>query len=110
MDLTQKHCVPCEGGTPPLSAKEVEKYHTSVPDWKVLDSRKITKEFKFKDFKGAMVFVNKIAEIAEAEGHHPDLIISYNRVRIELWTHAVAGLSENDFILAAKIDALRASS
>ena len=110
MDLTQKHCVPCESGTPPLPAKEVEKYHANVPDWKVLDNRKITREFVFADFKEAMVFVNKVAEIANAENHHPDLHVFYNKVRIELWTHAVNSLSENDFILAAKIDALRASS
>jgi 4a-hydroxytetrahydrobiopterin dehydratase len=106
MDLTQKHCVPCEGGTPPLSPAEVVKYHARIPGWKVLDNRKIIKGFTFKDFKEAMVFVNKVADIAEAESHHPDLHISYDKVRVELWTHAVAGLSENDFILAAKIDAL----
>ena len=106
MDFTQKHCIPCEGGMPPLPPKEVEKYHASVPAWKVLEHKKILKEFNFNDFKEAMVFVNKVAEIAEAEGHHPDLAISYNKVRIELWTHAVAGLSKNDFIVAAKIDRL----
>ena len=110
MDLTQKSCVPCEGGTSPLSPAEIATYHQNIPDWKVLENRKILKEFKFRDFKGTMVFVNKVAEIAEAEGHHPDLDISYKKVPIELWPHAVAGLSENDFILAAKIDNITPSS
>src|ERR1039458_3237215 len=104
MDLTKKKCVPCEAGTPPLEAEAVTKFAKSVPDWKVSDNKKLSREFKFKNFKEAMVFVNRVAEIAEAEGHHPDVYIFYNLVRLELSTHAINGLSENDFILAAKID------
>lgn len=91
---------------PPLDAATIAEYVKNISGWKVVDDKKITKEFKFKDFKEAMVFVNNIADIAEAEGHHPDIYIFYNLVRIELSTHAVHGLSENDFILAAKIDGL----
>lgn len=106
-DLTQKKCVPCEGGDPPLTQAQVQAYLPQISDeWQVEDNKKIQREFTFADFKRAMGFVNRIAEIAEDEGHHPDLYIFYNKVRVELWTHAVKGLSENDFIIAAKIDQL----
>jgi 4a-hydroxytetrahydrobiopterin dehydratase len=106
MPLAQKHCVPCEGGMPPLDAESIQKYAKEIPAWNVIGMEKIQREFTLKDFKAAMDFVNKIAEIAEAEQHHPDIYIFYNLVRIELSTHAVKGLSENDFIVAAKIDTL----
>ncbi len=104
--LSEKKCVACEGGTPPLNESEIAGYMAEISGWEIIDNKKIRKEFKFKNFKEAMTFVNKIAEIAEAEGHHPDIHIFYNRVNIELWTHAVGGLSENDFIMAAKIEQL----
>lgn len=105
--LSDKKCVACEGGTPPLTSEKVKEYVAELGGgWEILDEKKIKKDFKFKDFKEAMVFVNKVAEIAESEGHHPDVHIFYNKVIIELWTHAVGGLSENDFIVAAKIDKL----
>jgi 4a-hydroxytetrahydrobiopterin dehydratase len=107
MDLTKKKCLPCEGGTPPLSSEEIKKFIDSVPRWTVLDGKKLKREFKFRNFKAAMDFVCQVAELAESEGHHPDIHIFYNLVRLELTTHAVGGLSENDFILAAKIDALK---
>jgi len=106
IDLKQKHCVPCEGGMPPLTHEQIAHYAPQTPDWKIVDDRKITKEFKFKDFMAAISFINEVAEVAESEGHHPDIYIFYNLVRFELTTHAMKGLSENDFILAAKIDAL----
>ena len=105
-DLTQKRCVPCEGGVPPLAKPEVEKLLAQVPGWG-LDGKWITKEFQFKNFVEAMKFVNRVADLAEEEGHHPDIHIHYNIVRFDIWTHAINGLSENDFILAAKIDALQ---
>lgn len=106
-DLSQKKCIPCEGGALPLSASEITRYKEQVPNWKVADDQKfISREFTFKDFAGALAFANKIGEIAEAENHHPDLFISWGKVRVELSTHAVGGLSENDFILAAKIEEL----
>ena len=104
-DLTQKRCVSCEGGIPPLGKEEVERLLGQVPGWS-LSGKWITKEFKFKNFVAAMKFVNRAGDLAEAEGHHPDIHIHYNRVRFDIWTHAINGLSENDFILAAKIDIL----
>lgn len=106
--LVKGHCVPCEGGVDPMGDEEIRKYLSMLKeDWKVSkDSKRIFKEFKFKDFKDAMIFVNKIAEIAEEQGHHPDISISYNKVTIILITHAINGLSTNDFIMASKIEAL----
>ena len=105
MDLTDKKCVACEGNIPPLKDDEVLEYLKQVnQEWKV-DGIKIKRELKFKDFKKALEFVNRVAEIAEQEGHHPDIHIErWNHVRIELYTHAINGLHENDFIVAAKID------
>ena len=105
-DLRQKHCVPCEAGTPPLDAATVAGHALEVPDWKVIDLKKLSREFKFKNFKEAMAFVNRVADIAEAEGHHPDIYVFYNLVRLELSTHAIGGLSENDFIVASRVDLL----
>ncbi|GIW65501.1 MAG: putative pterin-4-alpha-carbinolamine dehydratase [Candidatus Parcubacteria bacterium] len=108
MELNKIHCIPCKGGVPPLSDEEEEKYIKEVKDWELVREEgkphKIRKKFEFKDFKEAMEFVNKVAEISEEEGHHPDIYIFYNKVEIELWTHAIKGLHQNDFILAAKID------
>ncbi len=106
-DLTEKKCVPCEGGVPPLGKTEVERLLTQVSGWS-LNGKWITREFAFKNFVEAMKFVNRVAGLAEEEGHHPDVHIHYNKVRFDIWTHAIDGLSENDFILAAKIDALKA--
>lgn len=109
MNLTDKHCVPCEKDSPPIYDEREDELKVQVPDWMLLrdGEHKLRKQFKFKNFKQAMSFVNKVAEIAEEEGHHPDIYIFYNKVQLDLFTHAVGGLSENDFILAAKIDALK---
>jgi len=109
MKLSEKHCVPCEGGTPPLDDATVMKMLGQVTGWARRDEEgkaRITKRFKFKDFVAAMAFLDKMAVIAEAEGHHPDFCVHYNQVDVTLWTHAVGGLSENDFVLAAKIETL----
>ena len=107
-DLIAQHCVPCEGGTPPLSPDVVRKYLPQISGWVVEGGNKsIHREYKFSDFKTAMAFVNEVADLAEIEGHHPDIDIRYNRVTLTLSTHAIGGLSENDFILAAKIDSIR---
>jgi 4a-hydroxytetrahydrobiopterin dehydratase len=103
--LGSKKCVPCEAGTPPLTPEQATGYLREVPQWRIEDN-KIVRELKLKDFKEALAFVNQVGEIAEDEGHHPDIHVSYNRVTLKLWTHAIGGLSENDFIVAAKIDAL----
>ena len=107
-DLTKQHCVPCEGGVDPLAGRDLELLLGSVKNWALVDGKKISKELKFNGFVEAMKFVNRVAEIAESEGHHPDIFISYNKVRFELTTHAIKGLSQNDFILAAKIDEITA--
>ncbi|OGE83886.1 MAG: 4a-hydroxytetrahydrobiopterin dehydratase [Candidatus Doudnabacteria bacterium RIFCSPLOWO2_01_FULL_44_21] len=105
MKLADKKCIPCEGGMPAFSKAEVAKFLPKLSrGWRSIDDKKILKEFKFKNFVGSMGFANQIALIAQAEDHHPNLYISYKKVIIELMTHAVGGLSENDFILAAKID------
>ncbi len=103
-DLKNKKCVPHEKMVV-LNQEEIKDYLSQLKDgWEFLETNKITKEFKFEDFVKAMDFVNKIAVIAEEEGHHPDIAIYYNKVEITLWTHFIKGLSENDFIIAAKID------
>ena len=118
-DLLKKKCIPCEGGMEPLLKGEVLDYMAEIPGWtlswdanppasaelKALRAGKISKEYKFRDFIGAINFVERVADVAEMEGHHPDIHIRYNKVLLELSTHAISGLSENDFILAAKIDA-----
>lgn len=109
--LTQKKCVPCEGGAPPFGAAQIAEYLGQLQSgWEVVDEKKIARAFKFKDFKEAMGFVNRVADLAEFEGHHPDIAIHWNKVTLTLWTHAVGGLSENDFILASKIESLVAST
>lgn len=111
MDLTQKHCVPCEGGTPPLPDEKEDELVQQTPEWLLIrdGTHKITRQFKFKNFKEALTFVNKVGELAELEGHHPDIKIVYNKVQLDLFTHAVGGLSENDFIMAAKINNIKTS-
>lgn len=105
--ITNKHCQPCEEGSAQLTGEMIQSYLAELTQpWQVIDEKKIRRLFKFKDFKEAMIFVNRVADLAEAEGHHPDIAIHWNQVDIELWTHAINGLSENDFILAAKIEKL----
>ena len=105
MDLRARHCIPCEGGVPKLDAARVRELHGEIPAWEVRED-KLHRTFRFRDFKAAMQFVDRMAEVAEVEGHHPDFAVHYNRVDVTVWTHAIEALSENDFILAAKIDAL----
>ena len=107
MDFTKQRCVPCEGGEKPFDKNETDKYLSMVKEWSVEEGKKIKKEFKFKDFKEALNFVNKVGDIAESENHHPNIYLyGWNKVRITLTTHAIKGLSINDFILASKIDKL----
>jgi 4a-hydroxytetrahydrobiopterin dehydratase len=105
MSLHQKKCKACEGGTPPLNIEASKRLLNQLKGWNFVDSA-IEREFKFKNFMEAIDFVNALAELAESEGHHPDIYISWNRVKLTLTTHAIKGLSINDFILAAKIDRL----
>lgn len=107
-ELTKKRCRPCEGGVPPLDRTQAEGYLAVLSGWTLSDDGKsIRKEYKFKNFKEVIAFFNRIAEKAEEENHHPDLRIGYSRVTVELSTHSIGGLSENDFILAAKFDTCR---
>jgi 4a-hydroxytetrahydrobiopterin dehydratase len=107
--LKDRRCVPCEGGTPALDEATVARMLAEVPGWELRredDQPRLGRRFRFRDFVAAMAFINKMAALAEAEGHHPDFAVHYNRVDVTLWTHAVGGLSDNDFVLAAKIDTL----
>src|SRR3989338_3017564 len=107
-DLLQKKCVPCEGGAEPLKGGEVEDYLKETPGWTLSeDAKKISKEYKFADCIGAINFVERVADVAEMEDHHPDIHVYYSKVVLDLWTHAIGGLSENDFIVAAKVDAVK---
>ncbi len=108
--LAAGHCVACDANTPRFGPEEVEGYARRVPDWELREGVALRRRFRFRDFRATMAFVNRIAELAEAEGHHPDLRISYNRLTVDLMTHAIGGLSENDFIMAAKIDALHGAT
>ena len=103
-DLASKHCVPCRGGVPPLEGEELRKLSAQVSNWKVVDEHHIAKTFLFPDFKTALDFVNRVGAVAEEEGHHPDLALTWGRVDVKTYTHKIDGLTESDFILAAKID------
>jgi 4a-hydroxytetrahydrobiopterin dehydratase len=106
MELKEKKCVPCEGGVPKLNNEEISGLMKQIhKDWYLIGADKIQREFFFVNFKQTIDFVNKVAEIAESEGHHPVMHVYYGKLMVELWTHAIEGLSENDFILASKIDA-----
>lgn len=107
MELKTKRCIPCEGGVDKLNAEQVQELSKQLTGWEVR-GEKLHKTLKFADFVAAMAFLSRLAEVAEAEGHHPDFCVHYNVVDVTIWTHAIDGLSENDFILAAKLDALGA--
>ncbi len=103
--LSEKKCVPCEGSVDPLTPDEYKPYLDMVEHWTVIDDKRIEREFSFQNFAGALAFVNEIGKIAEEEGHHPDIFLhDYKKVKASLWTHAIGGLSINDFIMASKID------
>ena len=104
--LAQKNCVPCRGGVPALHGAAVEELRREVPEWKVVDEHHLVRSFAFADFKQALAFVNRVGEIAEEQGHHPDILLAWGKAEITLWTHAAKGLTESDFIIAAKIDRL----
>jgi 4a-hydroxytetrahydrobiopterin dehydratase len=106
MSLAEKHCVPCRGGVPALTGEALETMKAELPDWQVVDGHHLTRSFTFPDFKTALDFVNRAGEVAEQEGHHPDLLLSWGKADVKTWTHKIDGLTESDFILAAKIDRL----
>ena len=104
--LADKTCVPCRGGTPALKGSALSDFRQQLPEWKVVDEHHLIRAYKFPDFRSALAFVNKVGELAEQQGHHPDILLAWGKVEITIWTHAVNGLTESDFILAAKIQRL----
>ncbi|HEY4085201.1 MAG TPA: 4a-hydroxytetrahydrobiopterin dehydratase [Bryobacteraceae bacterium] len=106
MSLTDKRCVPCEGGVPKLTTDRVQELLKEIPGWEAPQGHHLHRVFRFPDFKQGLDFVNRAGEIAEQEGHHPDLLLAWGRVEVTIFTHSIDGLSENDFVLAAKIGQL----
>ena len=106
-ELAAKTCVPCRGGVPPLEGEELRRLSSELPSWQVVDGHHLEKEFRFPDFKAALAFTNQIGTLAEEQGHHPDILLAWGKVRVTIWTHKINGLTESDFILAAKIDQLK---
>ncbi len=105
--LAEKECVPCKGGTPALKGKDLSKMTTQLGrGWHVVDEHHLEREYNFKDFREALNFTNKVGELAESQGHHPDIYLTWGKVKLTIWTHKVDGLTESDFILAAKADKL----
>ena len=104
MNLSEKSCISCRGGVPKLAGAELEKFRAELPGWQVVDGHHLLKAFTFPDFVTALAFVNQAGAIAEAEGHHPDLFLAWGKVEVKIWTHKVDGLTESDFILAAKLE------
>lgn len=102
--LAEKTCVPCRGGVPPLTANEIQPLQAQVKDWTVVNNHHLERQFRFPDFKTALAFVNEVGALAEEQGHHPDILLAWGKVGITIWTHKIDGLTESDFILAAKID------
>lgn len=105
--LADKRCVPCRGGVPPIKGRELQGLMKAVPQWKVVNEHHLTREFKFPDFAKALEFVNRVGALAEDQGHHPDILLAWGKAEITLWTHKIDGLTESDFIMAAKIDRLQ---
>ncbi|MCZ6515736.1 MAG: 4a-hydroxytetrahydrobiopterin dehydratase [Acidobacteria bacterium] len=105
-ELAAKTCVPCRGGVPPLKGEELKALTNQVTGWVATDEHHIEKTFTFPDFLKALEFTNRVGELAEQQGHHPDIFLTWGKVGIKTWTHKIDGLTESDFILAAKIDRL----
>ena len=105
-DLASRTCVPCRGGVPPLKGESLQRFAAQVPDWKIVDEHHLQRLYTFRNFREALDFVNRVGEIAEREGHHPDIDFGWGRAEIKIWTHKIDGLTESDFILAAKINNL----
>ena len=107
MSLAEKECVPCKGGMPALKGDALKDFEDQLKGgWRVVNEHHLEKEYKFKDFREALTFTNKVGELAEAQGHHPDIYLAWGKVKLTIWTHKIDGLTESDFVLAAKIDKL----
>ena len=105
-ELASRQCVPCRGGVPPLTGDEITKLSPQLQGWNVINEHHLSKSYKFSNFAEAQSFVNRVGELAEEQGHHPDICFGWGRAEISIWTHKIDGLTESDFILAAKIDQL----
>jgi len=106
-ELAAKECVPCKGGVPPLAGEALNNLQAKLGhDWKVIQGHHLEKEFSFKNFREALAFTNQVGELAEAQNHHPDMFLAWGKVKVTIWTHKIDGLTESDFVLAAKIEAL----
>jgi 4a-hydroxytetrahydrobiopterin dehydratase len=106
-ELATRECIPCKGGIPPLAGKELAELLDMLgSQWEIREGKKLTKEYKFKNFRDALTFTNRVGELAETVGHHPDIHLSWGRVRLDIWTHKIGGLTESDFVLAAKVEEL----
>ena len=105
-ELASAHCEPCRGGGPPLAAEQIAPLQAQLTGWEVVGDHHLTKTYVFPDFAMGLDFVNRVGAIAEAEGHHPDLLLAWGKVRVDIWTHKVDGLTRSDFVLAAKCDRL----
>ena len=105
-ELSSKQCVPCRGGVPPLAGEEIQRLLAQLNGWEVVREHHLKKNYGFKDFAEALAFVNRVGALAEEQGHHPDICFGWGKVEVTIWTHKIDGLTESDFILAAKIDKL----
>jgi len=105
-DLASRECVPCRGGVPPMKAGEIEKLLGELDGWEAIDGHHLRKVYEFKNFRDALAFVNSVGNLAEEQGHHPDICFGWGKAEITIWTHKIDGLTESDFVLAAKIDRL----
>jgi 4a-hydroxytetrahydrobiopterin dehydratase len=105
--LANRECIPCKGGTPPLQGQPLHQYHSDLGnDWELADEQRLEKTFKFKNFREALDFTNRVGELAESVGHHPDIFLAWGKVKLTIWTHKISGLTESDFIFAAKVEQL----
>ena len=105
-ELASKECVPCKGGVPPLGGDELDSLKGQLGgEWEIIDSHHLEKDYRFPDFRAALDFTNRVGELAEAQGHHPDIYLAWGKVKVTIWTHKIDGLTESDFIFAAKADA-----
>jgi 4a-hydroxytetrahydrobiopterin dehydratase len=105
-DLADRQCVPCRGGVPPLENDVIQELLGQVTDWQAVDNHHLKKTYRFENFRDTLAFVNRVGELAEGQGHHPDICFGWGQAEISIWTHKIDGLTESDFVLAAKIDKL----
>lgn len=104
MSLADRSCVPCRGGVPPLEPARVQELLAEIPGWQVNAAGHLEREYEFRNFRDALAFANRVGEIAESERHHPDLLVAWGLCKVEIWTHKIGGLTESDFVFAAKVD------